>query len=86
MRPYFEPVHGSAPKYAGKNVINPTAMILSAQMMLKHLGMDKESRALENAVAEVYKEGKSLTYDQGKNATTIQFGGAVLRKLRKGRN
>jgi isocitrate/isopropylmalate dehydrogenase len=81
LKPYFEPVHGSAPKYAGKNVINPTAMILSAKMMLENLKMDRAAQALEEAVAEVYREGKSLTYDQGKKATTTQFGQAVLSKL-----
>lgn len=79
--PYFEPVHGSAPKYAGKNVINPTATILSAKMMLDYLQMKNEASALEKAVAKVYKEGKALTYDQGGNATTTQFAEAVLRKI-----
>lgn len=79
--PYFEPVHGSAPKYANKNVINPTAMILSVKMMLDHFGMDAEAKALEKAVAEVYREGKYLTRDQGGETTTREFGAAVLRKL-----
>jgi len=79
--PYFEPVHGSAPKYAGKNVINPTAMILSAMMMLDHFGMTDAARALEAAVAAVYREGKHLTQDQGGRATTTEFGQAVQRKL-----
>lgn len=79
--PYFESVHGSAPKYAGKNVINPTATILSAKMMLDYLQMRDEASALEKAVAEVYREGKTLTYDQGGSATTSQFAEAVLRKI-----
>jgi isocitrate/isopropylmalate dehydrogenase len=79
--PYFEPVHGSAPKYAKKNVINPTAMILSAKMMLDYFGMVNEAKTLEKAVADVYLEGKSLTQDQGGHATTKEFGEAVLKKL-----
>ena len=79
--PYFEPVHGSAPKYAGKNVINPTAMILSVKMMLDHLGMAHEADALEKAVADVYLDGRYLTQDQGGRTTTTEFEQAVLRKL-----
>ena len=79
--PYFEPVHGSAPKYAKKNVINPTAMIFSVKMMLDHFGMGNEAKALEKAVADVYREGKYLTQDQGGRSTTKEFGDAVLRKL-----
>jgi isocitrate/isopropylmalate dehydrogenase len=80
--PYFESVSGSAPKYAGKNVINPTATILSSMLMLEYLGMNSEARALENAVAAVYKEGKSLTFDQGGTATTTEFADAVLKKIK----
>ena len=80
--PYFEPVHGSAPKYANQNVINPTAMILSAKMLLEHFGMEVEANALERAVAEVYKRGKVLTQDQGGQATTKEFGDAVISELR----
>jgi 3-isopropylmalate dehydrogenase len=79
--PYFEPVHGSAPKYAKKNVINPTAMILSVKMMLDYFGMGNEAKDLENAVADVYRDGKSLTQDQGGRSTTKEFGNAVVRKL-----
>ena len=79
---YFEPVHGSAPKYAGKNVINPTATILSAKLMLEYLGMYQEASSLEEAVESVYREGKSLTYDQGGNATTTEVAEAVLRQIK----
>jgi len=79
--PYFEPVHGSAPKYAKKNVINPTAMILSVKMMLDYFGMESEAKDLEKAVAVVYREGKHLTQDQGGQSTTREFGDAVLCKL-----
>jgi isocitrate dehydrogenase (NAD+) len=59
----FEPVHGSAPKYAGKNKINPTATILSAVLMLRYLNETKAADRLEQAVADVIKEGKHVTYD-----------------------
>ncbi len=80
--PYFESVSGSAPKYAGKNVVNPTATILSAKLMLDYLGMHEEASALEKAVAAVYKEGKSLTYDQGGKASTTECAEAILRKIK----
>lgn len=59
----FEATHGSAPKYAGLNKVNPTAVILSGVLMLRHLGEEKAADLLENAVAAVIKEGKRVTYD-----------------------
>ena len=59
----FEPVHGSAPKYAGQNKVNPTATILSSVLMLKHLGEADAAKRLENAVKKILKEGKNVTYD-----------------------
>jgi isocitrate dehydrogenase (NAD+) len=59
----FEPVHGSAPKYAGQNKVNPVATILSGMLMLQHLGEAKAADRLERAIAEVLKEGRSVTYD-----------------------
>ena len=59
----FEAVHGSAPKYAGMNKVNPTAMILSGVLMLRHLGEDNAADRLEKAVRLVIAEGKSVTYD-----------------------
>jgi isocitrate dehydrogenase (NAD+) len=59
----FEATHGSAPKYKGLNKVNPTALILSGMLMLKHLGETAAAEKLENAVAEVIKEGKNVTYD-----------------------
>jgi len=81
QKPYFEPVHGSAPDIAGKGIVNPTAMILSAKMMLEYLGMRKEAQTLENAVAKVYKEGEYLTADQGGRASTRDFAAAVLKEI-----
>ena len=59
----FEPVHGSAPKHAGKNKVNPTATILSAVMMLRYLNKNREADRLEQAVRDVIREGQSVTYD-----------------------
>jgi isocitrate dehydrogenase (NAD+) len=59
----FEATHGSAPKYKGKNKVNPTALILSGMLMLKHLGEEDAAKRLEKAVADVIAEGKSVTYD-----------------------
>ena len=59
----FEATHGSAPKYAGLNKVNPTALILSGVLMLHHLDMHKEAQKLEDAVAAVIAEGKDVTYD-----------------------
>jgi isocitrate dehydrogenase (NAD+) len=59
----FEATHGSAPKYKGQNKVNPTALILSGMLMLHHLGEADAGRRLEEAVAAVIKEGKSVTYD-----------------------
>ena len=59
----FEASHGSAPKYKGQNKVNPTALILSGMLMLRHLGERGAADTLENAVAAVIAEGKSVTYD-----------------------
>jgi isocitrate dehydrogenase (NAD+) len=59
----FEPTHGSAPKYAGQNKVNPMAQLLSGMLMLRHLEEDEAADNLEQAIAEVIREGKSVTYD-----------------------
>ncbi len=59
----FEPTHGSAPKYAGQNKVNPMAQMLSGMLMLRHLGEHEAANRLERAIAAVIAEGKSLTYD-----------------------
>lgn len=84
----FEAVHGSAPKYTGQNKVNPTAMILSAVLMLRHIGEIEAADRLENAVKEVLKEGKSVTYDLKPDRNdptavgTKQMAEAICRKLR----
>ena len=59
----FEPTHGSAPKYAGQNKVNPMAELLSGMLMLRHLDEDDAADTLEQAIAEVIREGKNVTYD-----------------------
>jgi isocitrate dehydrogenase (NAD+) len=63
----FEPTHGSAPKYAGQNKVNPMAMMLSGVLMLKHLDETDSADRLEKAIAAVIAEGKSVTYDMKEN-------------------
>jgi len=83
----FEATHGSAPKYAGQNKVNPIAMMLSGVMMLQHLGEPKVAKRLEKAIADVIAEGKALTYDLKPSAPADQIAGtsdvadAVIKKL-----
>lgn len=82
----FEPTHGSAPRYAGRNKVNPMAMMLSAVMMLRHLGETKAADLVEKAIAEVVREGKSLTYDMraedvGDSVGTSQVADVVVEKM-----
>lgn len=78
----FEPVHGSAPDIAGKGIVNPLAAILSAAMMLDHLGASEAAEQLERAVAGVLAEGRARTPDLGGTSSTAEVTGAVLEKLR----
>ncbi len=77
----FEPTHGSAPKYFGQNKVNPTAMILTAKMMLDWLGETNMADNLERAVAEVIFERKVGTYDVGLDNTSLEVAEAVAEKL-----
>lgn len=79
----FEAVHGSAPDIANKNLANPTALLLSACMMLDYLGYQDAGESIRLAINEVLKEGKVLTQDLGGSATTTEFSDAILRKLHK---
>ena len=79
----FEPVHGSAPKYAGQNKANPTALILSGALMLRHLGELAAADAVESAVREVIAAGETVTYDLGGTAGTREFGAAVGARVRE---
>src|SRR5262245_49521614 len=82
----FEAVHGSAPKYAGKNVINPTAVLGSAILMLRHLNEFDAAAKIENALLVTMEEGKVKTgdvvgYDSGKNTPTTQFADEIIKNL-----
>jgi isocitrate dehydrogenase (NAD+) len=77
----FEAVHGSAPKYAGLNKANPTALILSGALMLRHLGHPDVAGRLEDALRAVVAEGRSVTYDLGGTAGTSQFADAIIERL-----
>ena len=87
----FEATHGSAPKYKGMNKINPTAVILSGVLMLEHLGEVEASKRLEQAVADVIREGKDVTYDLKPDKSdpsavgTREYADAVVRRLKKDR-
>jgi len=75
----FEPVHGSAPDIAGRRVANPVAIILSAAMMLRHLAEDAAAERVEGAVAELLRDGGTLTPDMGGTARTLDVAGAIAR-------
>jgi isocitrate dehydrogenase (NAD+) len=77
----FEPVHGSAPKYAGQNKANPTALILSGALMLRHLGEVDAADAVESATRGVIAEGATVTYDLGGAAGTREFADAVAARV-----
>jgi isocitrate dehydrogenase (NAD+) len=83
----FEPVHGSAPKYAGQNKANPTAQMLSAVMMLRHLGEHDAAARMEEAIAAVIAEGKDVTYDMKDDRDdptavgTAEFADAIIARL-----
>ncbi|MBU4252436.1 MAG: isocitrate/isopropylmalate dehydrogenase family protein [Candidatus Omnitrophica bacterium] len=85
----FEAVHGSAPKYQGKNKANPCAMILSGVLMLRHIQENKAADNLEEAVRQVIAEGKSVTYDLKPDPLdpsavgTAQMADAIINKLKK---
>ena len=77
----FEPVHGSAPKYAGLDVANPTALILSGAMMLRHLGETAAAERVEKSVRDVIAAGQTVPRDLGGTAGTRAFGLAVAERV-----
>src|SRR5438552_1049749 len=85
----FEPTHGSAPKYAGQNKVNPMAMMLSGVLMLRHLKEHAAANRLERAIADVIAEGASLTYDMKPSRNdptavgTSEVADAIIQKLEK---
>lgn len=84
----FEATHGSAPKYAGQNKVNPTALILSGVLMLRHIGKMAEAEKLEKAVAAVIAEGKDVTYDMKPDRNdptavgTQEMAEAIIKKVK----
>jgi len=78
----FEPVHGSAPRHAGKGTANPSAMILSAVLMLDYLGENDAARIVENALIKVLSEGKIVTKDLGGSASTMEMAQEIKNKIK----
>jgi isocitrate dehydrogenase (NAD+) len=85
----FEPTHGSAPKYAGLNKVNPMAQLLSGMLMLRHLGEQSAADRLERAIADVIEEGASVTYDMKPSRDdptavgTSEVADAIIEKLQR---
>ncbi|HEX7490812.1 MAG TPA: isocitrate/isopropylmalate dehydrogenase family protein [Candidatus Limnocylindrales bacterium] len=77
----FEAVHGSAPKYAGQNKANPTALMLSGVLLLRHIGQQTAAERVEGAIRDVIAEGRITTYDLGGSAGTSQFADAIVARL-----
>ena len=77
----FEPIHGSAPSYAGKNASNPIATILAGSMLLEHMGLTTSSVRIERSVAKVLQEKKFRTYDLGGKSTTSEVGDEIVRNI-----
>ncbi|MFL5756363.1 MAG: isocitrate dehydrogenase (NAD(+)) [Chloroflexota bacterium] len=77
----FEPVHGSAPKYAGQNKANPTALMLSGVLMLRHLGEQSAAERVEAAIRDVIADRRHVTYDLGGDAGTSDFADAIIDRL-----
>ncbi len=77
----FEAVHGSAPDIAGRGIANPTALVRSGILMLRHLGEREAAEKIKYAVHAVYREGKHITRDLGGKAGTIEFADAVIEAM-----
>lgn len=78
----FEPAHGSAPKYAGLDKVNPVATILAGAWMLDYLGEKEQSKAIFDATEAVISEGKHVTYDMGGNAKLSEMTNAIITKMK----
>ncbi len=77
----FEPVHGSAPKYAGQDKVDPTALLRSGVLMLDHLGESEAARRMDDAIAAVIAEGRDVTYDLGGSAGTQAMAAAIADRI-----
>ena len=82
----FEAVHGSAPDIAGRGIANPTALLQSGILMLRYIDEREAADRIQNALFEVWREGKVRTRDIGGTASTAEFADAIIAKLDKGRN
>jgi isocitrate dehydrogenase (NAD+) len=80
----FEAVHGSAPDIAGQGIANPTALMLSAIQMLRHIGEQSAADRMHQAILAVFEDGRSITRDLGGNAKTNEFARAIEEKIRAG--
>jgi isocitrate/isopropylmalate dehydrogenase len=80
----FEAVHGSAPDIAGQGIANPTALMLSAVQMLRHIGEQDAASRMHDAILAVFAEGKSITRDLGGTAKTNEFARAIEEKIKAG--
>ena len=78
----FEAVHGSAPDIAGKNIANPTGLLLSAIMMLEYIGEFEAAKRIEKALYKTLNDGISLTKDLKGNATTKEFSDEIIKNLK----
>lgn len=78
----FEPIHGTAPTIVGQGIANPTATILSSCLMLKHIGEQAKGDMIEQAIAKVIKDGKTVTVDLGGTASTMEFTNAVIAEIK----
>jgi isocitrate dehydrogenase (NAD+) len=79
----FEAVHGTAPDIAGRNIANPTALLMSSIMMLRHIDEIQAAKRIEDALHKAYREGKSLTRDVGGTASTTEFTDNLIQSLDK---
>ncbi|OAL67215.1 hypothetical protein A7C99_1631 [Trichophyton rubrum] len=77
----FEAVHGSAPDIAGKGLANPTALLLSSMMMLRHMGLTNDANKIEAAIFKTLSEGKALTGDLGGKAKTHEYADAIIKNI-----
>jgi len=77
----FEAVHGSAPDIAGKGLANPTALLLSSLMMLRHMKLNDHADRIERAALTTISEGKTITGDLGGKASTREYTHAIMQKL-----
>jgi isocitrate dehydrogenase (NAD+) len=86
----FEATHGSAPKYKGQNKVNPTALLLSGVMLLRHIDEREAADRVENAIAAVIAEGKDVTYDLKPSRDdpsavgTSEYADAIIKKMEAG--